>query len=116
MAGYGLRWHEWREVTILVARGEIDVDAAAELGRRLERLQRNATVYVDVWDVSAIDPLLVWILATARRRAADRGWGFAVLAEPEGVVDKEIEAAGLSEELPIYRTKQEAMAALRHAP
>ena len=57
MAGFGLRWHRWRDVWIVVVNGEVDVDAAVEMGRRLARLQRASAVFVDLWKVTFLDPL-----------------------------------------------------------
>ena len=111
---FGLRWHRWRDVSVVVVRGELDVDAVAEVSRRLARLQRDSGVFVDLWDVTFIDPLGVRVLETARRRAEVSGWEFAIIAERGGAVAQEIEAAGLAEELPLFPTKHDARAGLRH--
>ncbi len=42
------------------------------------------------------------------------GWEFAVIAQRDGVVAAEIEAAGLTDLLPVYPTKHDARAALRY--
>ena len=114
MTDFGLRWHKWRDLSIIVVRGELDVDAVAEMSRRIARLQRDSGVFLDLWDVTFIDPLGVRVLDTARRRAGAAGWEFAVIAERGGAVAREIEAAGLADELPLYPTKHDARAALRH--
>ena len=114
MTDFGLRWHKWRDSSVIVVRGELDVDAVAEMSRRIARLQRESGVFVDLWDVTFIDPVGVRVLETAKRRAEATGWDFALIAERGGAVAREIEAAGLADELPLYPTKHDARAALRH--
>jgi anti-anti-sigma factor len=114
VADFGLRWHRWRDAWVVVVRGELDVDAVAELSRRIARLQREASVFIDLWDVTFIDPLGVQVLETAQQRAEAAGWQFAVIAPRHGVVAEAIEAAGLAEVLLVYPTKHDARAALRH--
>ena len=113
MTDFGLRWHKWRDVAVVVVHGELVVDAVAELSRTLARLQRASSVFVDLWDVTFIDPLGVRVLETAMTRAESAGWDFAVIAERRGPVAQEIEAAGLADVLPLYPTKHDARAALR---
>ncbi len=114
MTDSGLRWHKWRDKWVVVVRGELDVDGVAELSRRLARLQREASVFVDLWDVPFMDPRGVQVLEKARVRAESVGWEFAVIAQRDGVVAAEIEAAGLTDLLPVYPTKHDARAALRY--
>ena len=113
MAEFGLRWHEWRDVWVVTLRGEIDVDAAAEVSRRLARLQRESSVFVDLWDVTFIDPVGLEVLATAGRRAEATRWEFAVIAEPGGVAAQEIESAGFEDVFRLFPTKHDARAAQR---
>ena len=113
MTEFGMRWHKWRDVWVVVVKGELDVDAVAELSRRLARLQRDSSVFVDLWDVTLIDPIGVRVLESAKRRADLSGWEFAVLTQRGGPVHSEIEAAGLADELPVYPTKHDARAAFR---
>jgi anti-anti-sigma factor len=111
---FGLRWHKWRDVSVLVVRGQLDVDAVVELSRRIARLQRESGVFVDLWDVTFIDTVGVGVLETAKRRAEAAGWDFAVIAERGGPVARGLEAAGLADSLPLFPTKHDARAALRH--
>ena len=114
MAGFGVRWRRWRDVWVVVVQGDLDVDAAADLNRRISRLQRDRSVFVDLWDVTSLDPVVIGLLATAKRRANASGWDFAVIAKHGGAVHTEIEAAGLADALPCFPTKHDARAALRH--
>jgi anti-anti-sigma factor len=113
VAGFSLRRHRWRDVWVVDVRGDIDVGAAAELNRTLTKLQRESTVYVDLWDVTYFDPICLGVLATAARRAKETRWDFALIAPAGGVAVQEIEAAGLEELLRPFDTKSDALAALR---
>jgi anti-anti-sigma factor len=114
VADFGLRWHRWHDVWVIVVRGELDVDAVAEMSRRIARLQRVSGVFVDLWDVTFIDPVGVRVLETAKRRAEGAGWEFALIAQRGGPVVRVIETAGLADVLPFFPTKHDARAALRH--
>ena len=113
MSDFGIRWHRWRDVWVVVARGELNVDAVVQLGRRVARLQRASGVFVDLWDVTFFDPLGARVLAGAKQRADGPGWDFAVIAQQEGPVAQEIEAAGLADAIPLFPTKHDARAAIR---
>ena len=95
------------------ARGDLDVEAVVYLGRQVARLQRASGVFVDLWDVTFFDPLGARVLQGARQRADGAGWEFAVIAEHDGPVAQELEAAGLLDAIPLFRTKHDARAALR---
>jgi anti-anti-sigma factor len=110
---FAMRWHKWRDVWVVVVKGDLDVDSIAEMSRRIARLQRDSGVFVDLWDVTAIDPVGVRVLETAKRRAESTGWEFALLAERGGPVHSGIEAAGLADMLPVFPTKHDARAAYR---
>jgi len=113
VAGFEFRIHEWGDASIVVLQGDIDIDAAAGLGRKLARLQRQSTVFVDLWDVTHLDPIAVNVLATAKLRTETTRWDFAIIAPAGGLAAREIEAAGLHNALPTFTTKHDARAALR---
>ena len=113
MSEQGLRTVEWGDIRVVVLRGDIDVDVAAGLSRTLARLQRTSTVFVDVWDVTSIDPIAIGALAAAKLRSDVTRWEFAIIAPRGGLVSQEIEAAGLEDALHAYPTRHDARAALR---
>lgn len=113
MTDFGIRWHRWRDVWVVVVQGELDVDAVVQLGRRMARLQRASGVFVDLWDVTFFDPFGTRVLEGAKQRADGPGWDFAVIARPDGPVAQEIEAAGLAGAIPLFPTKHDARAAIR---
>jgi anti-anti-sigma factor len=108
-----LRTHGWGDIRMVVLRGDVDVELSARLGRTLAKLQREASVFVDLWDVTFLDPVAVGVLATAKLRADVTRWEFAVIAPRGGVAAREIEAVGLEDALLVYTTKHDARAALR---
>ena len=113
MSGLGLRVNQWGDVRVVVLRGEVDLDGAGQLSRTLARLQREATVFVDLWDVTYMDPVAVGVLAAAKLRAEATRWDFALVAPKGGLADREIEAAGLDDALQPFVTKHDARDALR---
>jgi anti-anti-sigma factor len=108
-----LRTHRWGDIHMVVLRGDVDVEVAARLSRTLTKLQREATVFVDLWDVTEMDPVAVAALAAAKLRAETTRWEFAVIAPPGGLVHEEIEAAGLHNALHPFSTRHDAREALR---
>ena len=113
MAEPGVRWYRWGGVWVVVVRGDADIEAAANLSRTLARLQRDLSVFVDLWDVTFIDPVCLEVLVTAKRRAESTRWDFAVIAGVGGMADQAIEEAGLRDVLRPFATKHDARAALR---
>ena len=98
---------------MVVLRGDVDVELAARLGRTLAKLQRDSTVFVDLWDVTSMDPVAIGALAAAKLRSDVTRWEFAVIAPRGGLAAREIEAAGLENALLVYPTKHDARATLR---
>ena len=115
VAGFEIQVDQWQDVQVVVVRGDLDVEAATSLGRQLARLQRESTVYVDLWDVSDMDPIAISVLAAAKQRTKAVRWEFAVIAPPGGLAAEEIEAAGMEAEIATFATKHDAQAALRKA-
>ena len=113
MAGASFDVGQWRDVAVVTFGGDIDVGVAAELGRRLARLQRETPVFVDLWGVGSVDSLCLSVLRAAKRRADDTGNDFAVIAPRRGTAAQQLEATGLDHELPVFETKHDAAAALR---
>jgi anti-anti-sigma regulatory factor len=109
----GLRTIEWGDIRVIVLRGDVNVDLAARLSRTLTRIQRESTVFVDLWDVTAIDPIAIGALAAAKLRSEVTRWEFAVIAPRGGLVASEIETAGLGDALHTFSTRHEAREALR---
>src|SRR5215210_7949788 len=94
LATFSLRSYYWGDVHVLVALGALELDAAPALASKLARMQRDSTVFVDLWDVDYVDRVCIGLLATAKSRADKTKWDFALIADPEGPVTQQIESAG----------------------
>ena len=116
LATFSLRSYYWGDVHVLVAHGALELDAASSLASKLTRMQRDSTVFVDLWDVDYLDRVCIGLLATAKLRADKTKWDFALIADPGGPVSQQLENAGLAEALRPYATKQDARAAQRFSP
>jgi anti-anti-sigma factor len=94
--------------------GEIDLENVSDLDVALAQIQedRDASVLLDLWDVTFIDSIGLGVLLSARRRAQRGSGGFVVVAEPSGAVRRVFDAAGISDALPVYATRDLARATL----
>jgi anti-anti-sigma regulatory factor len=98
---------------VLVVMGEIDSEGAAALASSLANVPLATGLLIDLVDAKSLDPAAVETLAAARRRTEGDGWGFAVVCDPDGPCAKAIRASEHAGELKIFRTRQEARAALQ---
>jgi anti-anti-sigma regulatory factor len=100
---------------MVVVTGPVGAENAVMLGSELRKLQRECSVVVELWDVTAIDEVGVFALTAAKRRADAAGWGFAVVADPAGPVTEAIETAGATETLKPFTSRKTARRALQLA-
>ena len=84
MSRLALRSHYWGVLVVVVAAGELNAEGAELLASYLRRVQLDNDVVVDLWDVTRCDPEGVATLEAAHARADAAGWGFAVVADPDG--------------------------------
>lgn len=105
---FNLRSHYWGALLMVVVTGRIDHENAVMLGSELRKLQREAHVVVDLWDLSEIEEVGVFVLTAAKRRADAAGWGFGVVADPAGPIVEAIERAEASDTLKPVSTRKEA--------
>jgi anti-sigma B factor antagonist len=99
-------------LAVVTISGEHDLSTAPNLRRRLDILldERAATV-VDLSPATFIDSSILGVILDARRRAADREIGFAVVhANGADAVDRVLEVTGLRTELPVHNRREEAFA------
>jgi anti-anti-sigma regulatory factor len=112
---FGLRSHTWGPLLIIVVSGRVDVESAVQLGSEIRRLQRERNVVVDLWDVTELHEVGVFVLTAAKRQAKGSGWGFAVVADPMGACVKAIEDAGATDTLRPFASRRQARQALQTA-
>ena len=98
---------------MVVVGGTLDADGARALAAHLRQAQADGDLIVDLWDVTRFEPPVVGVFTEAKDRAEAAGWGFALVADPDGPCRDVIEAAGQTENLQPFTTRQEARAALQ---
>jgi anti-anti-sigma regulatory factor len=113
---FAIRSHYWGSLVMVILMGELDADGVAVLSSKLGKLQQGNSVLVDLWDVSALDPGAVRVLAAAKQRAEASGWGLEIVCDPNGPCAAAIKAAGSPEGLTVHPTRNEARAALQGQP
>jgi anti-anti-sigma regulatory factor len=106
-----LRSHYWGVLVVVVAAGDLNAEGAELLSRYLRRVQLDNDVLVDLWDVTSCDPQGVEVLEEAKSRAEAAGWGFAVVADPDGPCTEALEASDASS-IATYADRHAARAAL----
>jgi anti-anti-sigma regulatory factor len=94
-----LRSYYWGVLVVVVAAGELNADGAARLASYLRRVQLENDIVVDLWDVTHCDLEGIATLEAAKDRADATGWGFAVVADPEGPCAEALEASGSTIEM-----------------
>jgi anti-anti-sigma regulatory factor len=109
-----LRSHYWGVLVVVVASGDLNARGAELLADYLRRVQLDNDVVVDLWDVTLCDSDGVATLEAAKARAAAAGWGFAIVADPEGPCVEALEEAGLTDGIHTYADRHTARAALQH--
>ena len=112
MSRLALRSHYWGVLVVVVASGDMNDEGAALLSRYLRRVQLDNDVLVDLWDVTHCSSEGIAVLEEAQSRAESAGWGFAVVADPNGPC---VEALSGNEASPIvtYADRHAARAALQ---
>jgi anti-sigma B factor antagonist len=96
------------EGLLLVAEGELDIDAVGELRRRLERATSSGLrrILLDLAEVTFIDSLSLATIVAANRRLGHDG-RLAVVADHPYVL-LILEACGLDSVVEVFRTRGEA--------
>ena len=98
---------------MVVVGGPLDMEGARTLAAHLRHAQGDGDLIVDLWDVTRFAPDSVAVFKEAKRRADEAGWGFAMVADPNGPCRDAIALAGETEYLRPFTTRQEARAALQ---
>ena len=107
-----LRSHYWGVLVVVVAAGDLNAEGAELLASYLRRVQLDNDVVVDLWDVSMCDAEGVGALEAAKARADEAGWGFAVVADPDGPCVEALEASGVAD-IATYADRHAARVALQ---
>lgn len=105
-------------VAVMVVEGEHDVYTAPSLSEQLDSLLGEGLPFViDLTPATFVDSSVLRVLLEARRRADERGIGFAVaLAQDEqGPVRRVLDITGLVPVLPVHAGRAAAIKAAREA-
>ena len=115
MQHLSLRSHYWGPNVMVVVGGPLDAEGAQALATHLRQAQGDGDLIIDMWDVTRFEPESVAVFTEAKRRADEAGWGFAMVADPNGPCRDAIELAGQTENLQPFASRQHARAALQQA-
>jgi len=98
---------------VVVAAGEMNAEGSELLASYLRRVQQDNDVVVDLWDVTHCDPDGVATLEAAAARADADGWGFAVVADPDGPCVKALTSSDGTTAMQTYADRHDARTALQ---
>ena len=113
MSRLALRSHYWGVLVVVVASGDLNAEGAEQLASYLRRVQLDNDVVVDLWDVTLCDSEGIAALEAAKARADAAGWGFAVVADPDGPCVEAIEANDAADSIATYADRHSARVALQ---
>jgi anti-sigma B factor antagonist len=103
-------------VAVIVVEGEHDVYTAPSLSEQLDVLLAEGMPFViDLTPATFVDSSVLRVLLEARRRADERGIGFAVALgqDDSGPVRRVLDITGLVPVLPVHSERQAAIEAAR---
>ena len=101
-------------VEVVVLTGEHDLGTAPRVREALTgTAAQNKAILVDLCEATFVDSSILGALLEARRGALESDRGFAVACSGEAEpVRRVLEVTGLADELPVYPTREAALAAL----
>jgi anti-sigma B factor antagonist len=105
-------------VAVMIVEGEHDVYTAPSLNERLDVLLTEGLPFViDLTEATFVDSSVLRVLLEARRRADERGIGFAVAlsTDEKGPVRRVLDITGLVPVLPVHVGRDAAVEAARGA-
>ena len=102
-------------IVVIAVRGELDLNTAGELRRRLE--SRNGGVpplVLDLSECSFLDSVGIGLIVTASRRADGAGArGFAVVAEPDGQARRTLRLTNVDSRIAVLGSRDAALETVR---
>ena len=102
-------------IRVLVLRGEHDLSTAPDVRAHMEEaVEAGADVVVDLSETGFIDSSILGVLVAGYRSlaSAERPCRLAVVAVPGGSVTRLFDLVSVSEMIPVYATRAEAVSAL----
>jgi anti-sigma B factor antagonist len=102
------------EVAVVVVEGEHDVYTAPSLGEQLDSLlDEGVPCVIDLTPATFVDSSVLRVLLETRRRADERGIGFAIALGQDGPVRRVLDITGLVPVLPVHAERAAAVRAAR---
>ena|SRR5687767_1783575 len=94
-------------VCLVRALGEIDLATVRNLDVALTQVQSDsdASLLLDLRDVTYIDAIGIGVLLSASRRAQHNRRGFAVVTEPSGPVGRVFDVTGVTGALSVFASR-----------
>ena len=101
-------------VGVVLLHGEHDLSTAGEIRNTLVLLlERGANVILDLSETEFIDSSTIHALEDGQRVASRHGMRIGLQLDTQSIVTRVLELTGALEAWPVYRTRAEAMQALR---
>lgn len=101
-------------MAVVIVEGEHDVHTAPSLGEQLDSLlDEGVPCVVDLMPTTFVDSSVLRVLLEARRKADERGTGFAIALGEDGPVRRVLDITGLVPVLPVHTERAAAVRAAR---
>jgi anti-sigma B factor antagonist len=95
---------------VLAVKGELDLDTAGELRRRLSSMD-SVPIVIDLSGCEFMDSTGVALIVTASRRH-NGGGGFAVVAEPGSQARRTLRLTNVDSRIPVLGSLEAALASI----
>ncbi len=101
------------EICVLVLKGEHDLSTAPDVRVHVEdALIAGGDLIVDLAEVGFIDSSILGVLVAGYRSVTAAARGFAVVAVPQSSVTRLFDLVSMSDVIPVYPTRAEAVSTL----
>jgi anti-anti-sigma factor len=101
------------ETRVLVLKGEHDLSTAPDVRIHVEdAVIAGGDLIVDLSEVGFIDSSILGVLVAGYRSVTAADHGFAVVAVPESSVTRLFDLVSVSDVIPVYPTRAEAVSTL----
>jgi anti-anti-sigma factor len=105
------------ETRVLVLKGEHDLSTAPDVRVHVEdAVIAGGDLIVDLSEVGFIDSSILGVLIAGYRSVTAADCSFGVVAVPESSVTRLFDLVSVSDVIPVYPTRAEAVAALDREP
>jgi anti-anti-sigma factor len=104
------------EICVIVLKGEHDLSTAPDLRVHVEdAVIASGDLIVDLTEVGFIDSSILGVLVAGYRSVTAAARGFAVVAVPQSSVTRLFDLVAMSDVIPVYPTRAEALSTLGRA-